>query len=162
MSRKILCLALICGVVLLAGCGEDDQSLSELVVGSWRCTQPELSGKMLIPSEVGSMVAEMSSTLTFYPDTRFDNVFHITATLDGDFLCSVKVITQGSYEAFDSTVVFRAKFSEEQVTPPDFAPFVGNSFAPLKAQVESMFTDTVPVSVHGATLMLEDSPWRRL
>lgn len=161
MFRKILCLALMCGVVLSLGCGEEEETLSELIVGSWRNTDPELSGRILVPFDGGTLIAEMSSTLTFYGDTRFDNVFQVSVTQAGEPVGNMKAITQGIYEAFDSSVVLRAKSSEMQAVPPDFAAFAESGFSPMMEGLESMFTDTLPASIQGQTLILDGTRWRK-
>ncbi len=167
MLRRILCLALMCGVIMTFGCGEDEEpleeeeTLSELIVGSWRSADPEL-GLIFVPFEGGTLIGEMSSTLTFYAAGRFDNVFEVSITLDGAPIGNMKAITYGSYEAFDGSVAFRAESSETKATPPDFQAMSESDFSSMAEGLESMFTDSLPASVQGQTLMLDGSPWQRI
>jgi hypothetical protein len=117
---------------------------------------------MLVPFEGGALIAEMSSTLTFYAVGRFDNVFQISVSLDGEPVANIKMITYGAYEAFDGSVALRAENSEMQATPPDFEAIAESEFSSMADGMESMFLDTLPASVEGQTLMLDGSPWQRV
>ena len=114
MHRTLICLVIMSFILWLSACGEDEESLSDLIVGSWMCTDEEFVGTMLYPAGDEMLRARMDATLTFYKAGSFDHVYTMSFSIDNEEIGNIKITIEGTYEVFDKTVVFRAQHSEIQ------------------------------------------------
>jgi hypothetical protein len=159
----------------LSACGEDEVSLSDLIVGSWRCIDEELSGTMVYPAGDELVMGRMDARLTFYKTGNFAHVFTMSYSIDSEASGEIKAITEGTYEVFDKTIVFRAQDSEVQTFwwPPLFGDIMEilmeDMLDSLLEIFESMFTETYGVEIRRNILTLrsesdssDDSSWQRI
>lgn len=171
MFRKnmLLIVVLIMSFTLwLSACGEDEVSLSDLIVGSWMCTDEEFVGTMLYPAGDEILTARMDATLTFYKAGGFDHVYTMSFSVDNEEIGIIKFTTEGTYEVFDKTVVFRAQHSDIQTFwwPPELGDFmdifIESTLDSMVDLLESMFTETYSIEIRRKILTLDDLTWQRI
>lgn len=166
MRKIMLCFLII--EFMIVGCGEDEPSISELsqqILGCWQCQDKEMTPTMIYPVGDSFLTLTASWTLTFYRTGRFDSILQARMTMDSPEPFTIKCLTEGDYEAFESCIVFRPRGpSQVSSSNAEFQSFIESdpSLEGLMAEGQNAMTGTSTASVSGNTLYLDGKVWTRI
>ena len=92
MLSKLLYIIFLC-LFCFSGCGEDEKTLSEEILGTWRCTESWANQTYTDENFVG----KTRMSLTFYRNGRFDFIMDVLfKSYSGEILASFTSITTGT------------------------------------------------------------------
>jgi len=158
--KKVIIVLLLAFVFV--SCGEEEQKLSDLVIGSWCGIKEEMTSTILYPMPDGSMMkGNQKWVITFYKNGNFDFIVSLLMTWSNESI-NVKFITKGEYEAFEDNISFRPETTEILVTPFELKAIMEGMLRPQMENFKNAFTGTMSAIVDSSILTIEGARWQKI